>query len=213
MCSQPFAPPGRPPGSQGSSFSDRSPQRMHPEFLLLWTSQAVGGGRGSGLDSSDRNSGFNFAVDSERRPPKRTLKARPPTRTTRPALALPTVPKDQGDPEQCWRSSFTEARRDLLLLPGDSTHMGTMPEGAGRPPSWGCPGSGEARPLGPLRCGKPLLPTDPQPPGPGVHPEGSPPGPQSQQLLSSAPAVSPAGRAGPQKRGVRLVGFSSFMVG
>lgn len=185
-CSQPPAPLGRPPGSQAPASFDRSPQRMHPEFLLLWTSQAVG---------EAGPPGWTAVATTQALILQWVLNAGLTRGPSGPGLSPSTAhcPKRPGRPRAALAELLNGGQEGLLLLlPGDSTRLGTRPEGAGRPPSWGCPSGGEAGTPGPLRCGKSLLPPVPQPPGPGVRPEASPPRPQSLGLLSSAPAVSPS---------------------
>ena len=65
-------------------------------------------------------------------------------------------PRGPGRPRTALAQLLMEARR------GSSCYsLGTVPEGAGRPPSWRCPlspGSGEAEPPSPPRWGRPPLP-------------------------------------------------------
>lgn len=66
-----FAPQAGSPGARAPASLTAVLSACTPTLAL--DKLGSGGGRGPGLDSSDHNSGFNFAVDPERRPPKRTL--------------------------------------------------------------------------------------------------------------------------------------------
>lgn len=71
-----------------------------------------------------------------------------PPRMTRALPGATRCPRGPGRPRAALAQLLMEARR------GSSCYsLGTMPEGAGRPPSWRCP-----EPPGPPRWGKALLP-------------------------------------------------------